>query len=95
MIGDWRSAMEEKLKRESRTGQGGKEDVHRWYSPKEWAFKVNVDASVVKGLDTFTMGMVLHDHKGMFMEGKNLRMPCPESVFAAMGVREALSWFVE
>lgn len=36
----------------------------------------------------------MHDHNGVFIEGKNLALPCPLSVFEAenIGVREALSW---
>lgn len=44
----------------------------------------------------FTIGMVLRDHRGVFLEGRNLTLPCPLSVFEAecIGVREALSWIM-
>lgn len=39
-------------------------------------------------------GMVLRDHKGSFIEGKNMRLKGPNSVFETetIGVHEVLSW---
>ena len=41
--------------------------------------------------------MVLRDHNGTFIEGKNMRFPSPESVFVteAKGMCEALSWIAD
>lgn len=35
--------------------------------------KVNVDTSVVAGESSFRVGMVLRDHAGKFIRGKNMR----------------------
>lgn len=56
--------------------------------------KVNVDASVFEGDESFFLGMILRDYKGVSIEGKNLRLPKSGLVFEAkaVGVRKALSW---
>lgn len=55
-----------------------------------------LDASVFEGADSFSVGMVLPDHQGNFVAGKNLRLPGPVSVFVAetVGVKEALAWLM-
>ena len=56
--------------------------------------KVNVDASVFAGAEFFSIGMVLRDCEGQFLEAKTIRLPGITSVMEAetMGVSEALSW---
>lgn len=68
----------------------------RWKAPEEGVLKLNVDASFVAGECSFSVGMVLRDHEGVFLEGGSMTLPCPESVFEAecIGVREALSWLM-
>lgn len=72
-------------------------EVHRWKPPAEGFLKVNVDASVFAGADTFIIGMVLRDHNGSFIQGKNLCLPYPGTVLEgeAIGVKEALTWIKE
>lgn len=59
--------------------------------------KVNVDASVYSQAESFSIGMVIRDHTGLFLEAKVLTLPCPNTVFVTecIGVREALSWAVQ
>lgn len=47
--------------------------ISRWKLPAAGVFKVNVDASVYPGTNTFDVGMVLRDSTGTFMEAKNYR----------------------
>lgn len=49
-------------------------DDQNWVAPGEGDLKLNVDASVVEGSMSFTVRMVLRDHKGHFVEGRNLRI---------------------
>lgn len=97
VVMDWRSAMASKNLQTNRGDRGVKEVVHRWKPPEEGNFKVNVDTSVCMEAGFCSIGMVLRDHTGLFLEGKNLRLACPESVFAAetIGMCEALSWIAE
>lgn len=65
----------------------------KWLPHERGALKLNVDASVFPGMETFSISMVLRNHSGTFLAGKNIRLPVPTSVFEAeaLGVREALS----
>lgn len=56
------------------------QSAHWWSKPEEGCLKVNVDVSVFQGAETFSIGMVLRNHTGMFIEGMNLG---PDSVFEA------------
>lgn len=71
--------------------------ARRWFPPPVGALKLNVDASLFKGANTFSVGMVLRDHNGEFLAGKNLSFLSPDSVFEAeaIGAKEALSWIKE
>ncbi|KAK1404146.1 hypothetical protein POM88_003751 [Heracleum sosnowskyi] len=65
-----------------------------WHKPAEGVLKCNVDASFYPGTATFTIGMVVRDCRGEFVEGRSMTLMSPDSVFEAecIGVREALSW---
>ncbi|KAL8105033.1 hypothetical protein AgCh_028992 [Apium graveolens] len=93
-IREWREAREVG-KRESDIAKSANcSKVKRWLRPEEGTFKCNVDASFYPGADTFSVGMVIRDCRGSFLEGKCMTLKSPASVFEAecIGVREALSW---
>ena len=71
--------------------------VSRWYPPIEGELKINVDASFYMDSSSCIVGMVLRDHNGSFVAGKNLSFVNPTTAFEAeaVGVREALSWIKE
>lgn len=73
---------------------GGTKFSSRWSPPEVGALKINVDASVRAGSDTFLVGMVLRDYEGVFVAGKTISIQASGSIFEAeaIGVREALSW---
>lgn len=52
----------------------------RWCPPQQGSLKINVDASFHKDSPTFVVGMVLRDHAGIFLSGKNLAFVSPTSV---------------
>ena len=56
--------------------------------------KLNVDASVVNGASSFSVGMLVRDDRGAFILGKTMRFEGTVPVFEAeaIGVNEALSW---
>lgn len=43
---------------------------HRWKAPGMGSFKLNTDAAIKLGDDTFSIGLVLRDHQGEFVGGK-------------------------
>lgn len=75
------------------TGTSGSKGVDtKWKIPETDAFKENVDTSVFSGASTFSIGMVMRDHRGDFVAGKTMCLSAVGSVFEALGVRESLSW---
>lgn len=66
----------------------------KWIKPEEGTLKLNVDASFRSDVETCTIGMLIRDHAGSFMEGRSISMVSPGNVLEAeaMGIREALSW---
>lgn len=93
MILEWKTVMENKTKQSAIKRRGHQARDIKWKPPEEGSFKVNMDAAVVEGSESFAIGMVLKDHTGKFIEGKTMRLYSPESVFVAeaIGLSEALS----
>lgn len=75
----------------------GANNSKRWQPPEPGELKLNVDASFYPGHESFSVGMVLRDQEGTFLEGKCISLPQPATVMEAecIGVREALSWIIE
>lgn len=65
-----------------------------WRKPTAGTLKCNVVDSFYPGNDKFTIGMAIRDCRGEFVEGRNMTLMSPDSVFEAecIGVREALLW---
>lgn len=93
-VKEWQEARERKDGKDSNNHSYVWGRERKWTPPPINTFKVNVDASVFPGALVFSVGMVIRDHKGVFLEGRNLSLPCPSSLVEAecIGVREALSW---
>ena len=66
----------------------------KWLLPDEGMFKLNVDASLFPGADSFAIGMVIRDHHGTFVAGRTSKYVAPVSVLEAeaIGIKEAPSW---
>ncbi|XP_074355893.1 uncharacterized protein LOC141695553 [Apium graveolens] len=93
-VNEWRE-----VRKRSRGVQGSISTTNQaaaraWIAPQEGEFKLNVDASVVEGQPFFTVGMVIRDHAGQFVQGRNSKTAGVVSVLEAeaLGVLEALSW---
>lgn len=56
--------------------------------------KINVDAYLVTGAHSFSVGMIIRNHIGQFIQAKNLRYAGEVPVFEAevRGVLEAMLW---
>ena len=68
-----------------------------WRPPDARSMKINVDASLSKESDSYAVGMVIRDDKGVFVEGKVTRLEHMEQALdaEARGVLESLRWAVE
>lgn len=53
--------------------------------------KINVDASVVSGQNSFAVGLVIRNHRGHYIAGKVIRFAGVVSVLC--GIWEAILWF--
>ncbi|WOH01628.1 hypothetical protein DCAR_0521012 [Daucus carota subsp. sativus] len=69
-------------------------DGRKWQVPEQGCLKINVDASVVDGQNSFGIGMVLRNHQGHYITGKKMRFAGSFSVMEAemTGITEALTW---
>lgn len=66
----------------------------RWKPPEVDQLKLNVDASLVAGQNSFAVGMVLRDSQGQFVAGKTRRFTGAVPVLEAelAGIWEAMLW---
>lgn len=71
--------------------------VEHWILPTINTMKVNVDASVVSGNDSFGVGWIARDHQGNVVDfdSKLMLGSVHPSMAEAVGVKEALSWVKE
>lgn len=93
-VSEWRSART-RFKRSLGTNvyQPTKHAV-KWQPPSNGVLKLNVDASFRSDKENFSLGMVIRDSNGDFVEGRTMCKAPVSSVFEAeaVGVKEALSW---
>ncbi|KAL8119782.1 hypothetical protein AgCh_017046 [Apium graveolens] len=63
-------------------------------APAAGEYKVNVDASWFQGAESFSIGMVMRNHLGNFIEGRTVTLYQAADALEAevLGIREALSW---
>ena len=75
---------------------GLENDLH-WQVPEVGCLKINVDASVIDGQNTFAIGIVLRNHQGCYITGRTMRFAGSVSVMEAelTGILEALLWAQE
>lgn len=94
IIKDWQKAKECRLQPSTSRNINNETGIHRWKPPELGCVKVNVDASVFTGAESFSVGMVLMDCDGSFIEGKTIRLLKKDSILEAKTVRvhEALVW---
>lgn len=65
-------------------------------APENNCLKLNINASVVQGVTSFSIGMTLKNHTGCFVVGKVLRFEKVIFVFEAeaVEVHETLFWIM-
>lgn len=93
-VQEWKEARQSKRKGVGGQVSGTKLSDTKWVPPPHGSYKVNVDASWIPGAEISTIGMVLRDNAGVFLEGRTVAMGKAANAFEAecIGVREALSW---
>lgn len=84
MIADWKEAKRTREAAKFAHPETKRWVPQRWKPPEEGCFKLNVDASLRNGLESFTIGLIIRD---------NLGVP---SVFGAetLVVKEGLAWLM-
>lgn len=74
-ISDWRNVVSrvQGMKLGSKiTDQTRQQCEHRWKPPLPRQLKINVDASVFPGSNSFSIGWILRDSTGPFVRGKTM-----------------------
>lgn len=66
-ISDWRIAHNKKNQITNQLQSDKLQYINKWLAPDPGTLKLNVDASVPDGVDSFSVGMVLRNHRGMFL----------------------------
>lgn len=83
---DWKVAKSKSKGIQPTYREGRRTTQTKWEAPTSGDFKLNVDASVVQGDSFFTVGMVISDHIGSFIEGNVMRIGWETSVLEAEAV---------
>lgn len=94
MVQEWKEAKGRDMKGGTNHIRYTSSNLRKWKAPDAGEYKVNVDASWHQGAGSFSVGMVLRDHSGSFVEGRTISLPQASDVLEAetLGIREALSW---
>lgn len=92
-VEDWQE-VNKKKNATSRHSSVAQRQIISWKPPNEGSFKINVDAAVKEGQDTYTVGMVLRNSQGHFLAGRVMKFAGTVQVMEAemVGIAEALSW---
>lgn len=90
-VQEWKEA-NKKNHTTSGHNSSGSQQESRWTPPSLGSFKVNVDAVVKEGQDSFTVGMALRNSHGQFLAGRVMRFAGSTHVVEAemVGIVEAL-----
>lgn len=62
MVADWRATRLSRVKYNAIKVNGMVEGGQRWKPSEERCLKLNIDALVFQGAESFSIGMVLRDH---------------------------------
>lgn len=96
-ISDRRKARKKKVQNSFNCQEERVKHVNKWIAPAAGLMKLNVDASVFEGAESFSLGMVIRDHRDVFLHGRTLRFAGKVGVLEAelIGIMEALKWTSE
>lgn len=93
-IVDWKLAKQNKSQFQALSAGVIARSSHKWKPPDEGCFKLNVDAAIKLGTYTFTIGLVLRDHRGHFVAGKTMCIRMVSTVLEAeaLALQEGIVW---
>lgn len=83
VVSEWKQVMKDKAKCKKKPDLGEQNKLQWWWPHDEGCFKVNVDIFVFNEEESYSIIIVIRDHMGKFIKGKNIRIQEPDSVFAA------------
>ena len=86
MVTQWQLARMKLVGNNAGVGRVSSVDNQRWTVPPTGHLKLNVDASVVNGASSFSVGMLVRDDRGAFIHGKTMRFEGMVSVFEAEAI---------
>ncbi|KAL8114918.1 hypothetical protein AgCh_021666 [Apium graveolens] len=95
-VEEWKSANKRNMNMQG-TGENRTMNEFNWKPPEADQLKINVDASVVAGQNSFTIGMIIRNQQGHYIAGKTMRFAGGVSVEEAelTGILEAILWSQE
>ncbi|XP_074373526.1 uncharacterized protein LOC141713854 [Apium graveolens] len=93
---DWKEAQKKRGITMSPIMNSAPHDPVKWEKPEAGWLKLNVDATVRTCDDSFSMGLVLRDHTGVFVACKTVRQPPLGTVIEAeaLTILEGLQWIL-
>lgn len=96
-IVEWRLANTRRNQIHVEQSESKQQHIQRWKPPETGDFKINVDASVVEGLNSYAVGMVLRNHRGDYISCKTMRFTGEVQVVEAemVAILEAMLWLEE
>ena len=91
---EWRKAKESKTVLLNNGRSNAPTGTHKWKAPTVDYLKLNTDAAIKLGENSFSVGLVLRDHRGEFIGGKVKRLQMANSVLEAevIAIKEGLHW---
>lgn len=91
---DWNVARKTSTSCANMTTAVNKPASHKWKSPAMGSYKLNTDAAVRLGEETYSIGLVLRDHHGDFVTGMVKRLLMVDSVLEVevAAIREGIHW---
>ncbi|XP_074326830.1 uncharacterized protein LOC141664772 [Apium graveolens] len=93
---EWKIAVSKVIDSSKRPTTVIRREGTKWTRPEQGKLKVNVDASIEQGSSCYSIGMILGDHTGGFLEGKTMKFSRMATVMEAeaSAIEEALEWIV-
>ncbi|KAL8093239.1 hypothetical protein AgCh_035216 [Apium graveolens] len=93
---EWKIAVSKVIDSSERPTTVTRREGTKWTHLEQGKLKVNVDASIEQGSSCYSIGMILRDHTGGFLEGKTMKFSRMATVIEAEAsvIEEALEWIV-
>lgn len=96
-IFEWREARRKKDQISLQRQEDRVQHSSRWVAPVAGTLKLNIDASVFEGAESFSIGLVIRNQPGVFLQDRTMSFAGRVGVLEAelVGIQEALKWTAE